>query len=67
MYVYDVITGDIVSKLSGGHSATIRDVSWHPYLPQMCSSSWDGSHVLWGVGASETDMDEPDSDVLDDY
>jgi DDB1- and CUL4-associated factor 11 len=46
VYVYDVLTGVIVNKLTG-HEATVRDVSWHPSIPVVASSSWDGSIMLW--------------------
>lgn len=36
--VYDVLTGAVVSKLSG-HDACVRDVSWHPYEDNIVSSS----------------------------
>lgn len=36
--VYDVLTGAVVSKLSG-HDACVRDVSWHPYEDTIVSSS----------------------------
>jgi WD repeat-containing protein 23 len=46
IYVYDLLTGEIVRKLTG-HGGVVRDVSWHPYLPMMLSSSWDNSVVHW--------------------
>lgn len=36
--VYDVLTGAVISKLSG-HDACVRDVSWHPYEDNIVSSS----------------------------
>lgn len=36
--VYDVLTGAVVSRLSG-HDACVRDVSWHPYEDSIVSSS----------------------------
>lgn len=36
--VYDVLTGAVVSRLSG-HDACVRDVSWHPYEDNIVSSS----------------------------
>ncbi|KNA07274.1 hypothetical protein SOVF_173390 isoform A, partial [Spinacia oleracea] len=41
VYTYDLVSGALVSKLSH-HKTTVRDCSWHPYLPIMISSSWDG-------------------------
>lgn len=44
--VYDVLTGSVVSRLSG-HEACVRDVSWHPYEDNIISSSVSltGVHV----------------------
>uniref|UniRef100_A0A3Q1J5C0 Uncharacterized protein n=1 Tax=Anabas testudineus TaxID=64144 RepID=A0A3Q1J5C0_ANATE len=36
--IYDVLTGSVVSRLSG-HDACVRDVSWHPYEDNIISSS----------------------------
>ncbi|KAG8009371.1 DDB1-and CUL4-associated factor 11 [Nibea albiflora] len=44
--VYDVLTGGVVSRLSG-HDACVRDVSWHPYEDNIVSSSWDGAVRMW--------------------
>ena len=37
--VYDVLTGEIVTKLKGHHKQCVRDVSWHPYENIIMSSS----------------------------
>lgn len=44
--VYDLLTGKVATVLSG-HRSCVRDVSWHPYLPVLVSSSWDGSVCKW--------------------
>ncbi|KAF3836079.1 hypothetical protein F7725_028637 [Dissostichus mawsoni] len=44
--LYDVLTGSVVSRLSG-HEACVRDVSWHPYEDNIISSSWDGAVRMW--------------------
>ena len=31
------------------HRPVIRDVSWHPHLPIMISTSWSGPHLSSGV------------------
>jgi hypothetical protein len=36
--VYDALTGDVVRNLAG-HRSCVRDVSWHPYQPEIISSS----------------------------
>ncbi|CAL4963583.1 unnamed protein product [Urochloa decumbens] len=54
VYIYDVATGKVVEKLRW-HGSIIRDCSWHPYLPTLVSSSWDGYLVRWE--ATEDDKD----------
>ncbi|KAL3626166.1 L14B [Castilleja foliolosa] len=46
VYVYDVVTGDQVAKLAY-HEDSVRDCNWHPFLPMMVSSSWDGLIARW--------------------
>jgi WD repeat-containing protein 23 len=48
IYIYDVLTGGLVKKLSG-HRAIIRDLSWHPYDTQITSTSWDGTIWRWNL------------------
>jgi WD40 repeat protein len=45
VYIYDVVTGETVRKLSG-HAATVRDVSWHPTLPVIATSSVSHLNML---------------------
>jgi WD40 repeat protein len=45
VYIYDVVTGETVRKLNG-HAATVRDVSWHPTLPIIASSSVSHLNLL---------------------
>mmetsp|Transcript_33530 Transcript_33530/g.132232 ORF Transcript_33530/g.132232 Transcript_33530/m.132232 type:complete len:101 (-) Transcript_33530:1674-1976(-) len=47
VYIYDVLTGKTVAEMAG-HFQPVRDVSWHPNLPLLCSSGWDGMILLWG-------------------
>ncbi|XP_035286802.1 DDB1- and CUL4-associated factor 11-like isoform X2 [Anguilla rostrata] len=44
--IYDVLTGRVVSRLSG-HKACVRDASWHPYQDYIVSSSWDKAVCMW--------------------
>lgn len=44
--VYDALTGEIVRELSG-HRSCVRDVSWHPFQPEIISSSWDFTLARW--------------------
>ncbi|XP_061777876.1 DDB1- and CUL4-associated factor 11 isoform X1 [Nerophis ophidion] len=44
--VYDVLTGNVVTRLSG-HDACVRDITWHPYEDNIISSSWDGAVRMW--------------------
>nr|XP_006811903.1 PREDICTED: DDB1- and CUL4-associated factor 11-like [Saccoglossus kowalevskii] len=45
--IYDLLTGDIVTKLKNRQRACVRDVSWHPYDFSIVSTSWDGSIGKW--------------------
>jgi WD repeat-containing protein 23 len=36
--IYDILTGKMVKSLKG-HRSCVRDVSWHPYNPEIVSSS----------------------------
>lgn len=67
MYIYDALTGELVSRLSH-HRASVRDVSWHPTLPILCSSSWDGSVavVQYSPGGARVDPGAEDDADADD-
>ncbi|EEB18068.1 WD-repeat protein, putative [Pediculus humanus corporis] len=55
--VYDSLTGKIEKELTG-HRACVRDVSWHPYRPEITSVSWDGNIIRWTYREEEwTDSD----------
>uniref|UniRef100_A0A0D9WCP2 Uncharacterized protein n=1 Tax=Leersia perrieri TaxID=77586 RepID=A0A0D9WCP2_9ORYZ len=54
VYIYDMVTGDIVEKLSW-HGSIIRDCNWHPYNPTIVSSSWDGYLARWEASGDEDD------------
>lgn len=45
VYIYDVMTGSVASVLEG-HQGCVRDVSWHPELPDLVSSSVSGLSLL---------------------
>jgi len=62
VYIYDILTGELVNKLVG-HGGVVRDVSWHPYLPMLLSSSWDCSVNHWTYRRSEDDDDKPKRNV----
>ncbi|KXZ51403.1 hypothetical protein GPECTOR_12g365 [Gonium pectorale] len=48
VHVYDVVSGQEVSGSPWRlHGKLVRDVSWHPYEPQMATVSWDGTVVRW--------------------
>ncbi|GBG79256.1 hypothetical protein CBR_g29307 [Chara braunii] len=57
IYVYDVITGKVAKTLRG-HTAEVRDCSWHPTQPLLASVSWDGTLLRW---------DNIDANCDDDY
>jgi len=46
VYIFDALTGNCESILQG-HSSCVRDSSWHPYLPEIVTSSWDFSLCRW--------------------
>jgi len=56
VFIYDVLTGEVVAQLAHvDHTRTrqtirypVRDVSWHPKYPMICSSCWNHEILLWG-------------------
>jgi len=46
VYIYDVLTGGLVSKIRG-HRSVIRDLSWHPFEPELITTSWDSTISRW--------------------
>jgi len=76
VYIYDLITGKCVTQLSA-HTATVRDVHWHPTKPIIISTAWDEKVYKWDVELNENDPvgitpNSPqsttfDSDEGDDY
>lgn len=44
--IYDVLTGDVVSRLIGHHSI-VRECSWSPRFSELTSASYDGQIVNW--------------------
>lgn len=46
VHIFDVVRGNQVAKLDY-HEDSVRDCSWHPYLPMIVSSSWDGLVAQW--------------------
>jgi WD repeat-containing protein 23 len=65
VYIYDVLTGDIVHKLVG-HSSLVRDVSWHPYSNDLLSTSWDSSVIHWSYRAMDEDQMMSDEEEIDE-
>lgn len=64
--IYDALTGKIKRDLQG-HSACVRDVSWHPFKQEIISSSWDKTLGHWsysGKEALDSDNDEADDSVF---
>jgi len=57
IYIYDILSGNLIDKLEGHHS-TIRDVSWHPYLPIILSASWDKTVRKWEYSRSSSKADK---------
>ena len=56
------MTGEIVRKLVN-HNACVRDVSWHPYMNEIVSSSWDRKIVKWTPNPPE---DAPEDHPYED-
>lgn len=46
VWFYDLVTCEPVARVRH-HRVTVRDVSWHPWLPMCASISWDGTLVKW--------------------
>lgn len=57
VYVYDAVSGQIVNQLAkyglGRQGAPVRDVSWHPHLPLLAASAFDGEVALWTHGTKD--------------
>ncbi|CAM9830950.1 unnamed protein product, partial [Phaeothamnion confervicola] len=49
--IWDSVTGGVVRQLAY-HREIVRDVAWHPFLPLVTSSSWDGRIGLFRYGAA---------------
>jgi len=45
-FIWDVESGNRVAILPG-HRELVRECSWHPFLPQLVTSSWDGTVAVW--------------------
>lgn len=58
--VYDALTGKITTRLTG-HKSDVRDVAWHPYNPEIVTTSWDGTLGLWSYRA-KGDKEDSDKD-----
>eukprot|EP00744_Colponema_vietnamica_P014162 GILI01019837.1.p1 GENE.GILI01019837.1~~GILI01019837.1.p1 ORF type:complete len:165 (+),score=24.68 GILI01019837.1:67-495(+) len=46
VHIYDTLSAEPVKRLRA-QSAAVRDVSWHPHVPLIMSSSWDGTVCKW--------------------
>eukprot|EP00960_Hanusia_phi_P070353 767289-Hanusia_phi.AAC.1 len=44
--IWDTQSGCRVAVLAG-HRELVRECSWHPFLPQLVTSSWDGTVAVW--------------------
>uniref|UniRef100_A0A915L2V2 DDB1- and CUL4-associated factor 11 n=1 Tax=Romanomermis culicivorax TaxID=13658 RepID=A0A915L2V2_ROMCU len=70
--VYDVNSGERVAKLDG-HRACVRDVSWHPYHNEICTSSylgnrdvqWDAEVLRWQYRTSSEDRSQDEESDYD--
>ena len=75
----DIVTGKPAQELRY-HKEIVRDLSWHPYLPMMVTSAFDGSVVQWDPRQSVDEeasrgvctkrrrqLPEPGEDRLEDF
>jgi len=75
----DIVTGKAVQELHY-HREIVRDLSWHPHLPMMVTSAFDGSVVQWDPQQSVDEdagksvctkrrrqLPEPGDDRLEDF
>lgn len=60
--IYDTLTGEIVKELQG-HKSCVRDVSWHPYQPEILSSSWDFTVAKWTYSEDQEEEENTSEDV----
>jgi len=60
VFIYDVLTGEIVKTLNN-QNGCVRDISWHPFLSEIVSSSWDCTVMRWKY---EEISDKCESDLL---
>ncbi len=42
----DIVSGKVVQELRY-HREIVRDLAWHPHLPMMVTTAFDGSVVQW--------------------
>jgi len=63
--VYDVLTGQLVTKLMG-HKQCVRDVSWHPYENIIMSTSWDSTVARWTYKHDEEENEDEESNAKED-
>jgi len=54
--IYDVLTGQVETALLG-HTACVRDVSWHPYSMEIIDTAWDGRHFKWFYVSTDSDSE----------
>lgn len=70
VFIWDLLTGERIRVLRG-HFGPVRDVSWHPYLPLIASSSWDTTVRLWDYREAhdlpQEQKSDDDSDGNDDH
>ena len=68
MLIYDLLTGKQVASLLG-HTACVRDVSWHPYKMEIVDTAWDGRHYQWFYVSPDSELADlhfDSSDVITD-
>jgi len=55
VYIYDILSGENVSRLQLEEGNTIRDCAWHPYSQNIVTTDFDGNICRWEYFDSNKD------------
>ncbi|GJQ08255.1 hypothetical protein GpartN1_g46.t1 [Galdieria partita] len=62
VYIFDIVENELMTTLTDVHKAVVRDVDWHPCLPVIVSSSWDGTIAMWSSHRWQTTIWRDDAE-----
>jgi len=62
VYIYDIITGELVKSLNHRGRGTVRDMHWHPFKPIIVTSSWGGTVKKWVYDETVKENNNENSD-----